>query len=200
MRIVDNIRPTMDEERPEAARQAIHELFMEHVMSHAPGYDRLMRWTTAPIMPTPGAEGVMFQTVAKAYGANVLGVGLGGATTNVYSSFKERFVRSVSANLGMSYSICNVLKEAGIGNIVRWLPFKLDEADVKNRLRNKMIRPTTIPQTLEDLMIEHAVAREAIRLGFNTISPWPGLFGVSSWTVTCRISSTSVPSRKPTST
>jgi uncharacterized protein (TIGR01319 family) len=167
LRIVDNIRPTMDEERPEAARQAIHELFMEHVMSHAPGYDMLMKWTEAPIMPTPGAEGLMFQTVAKAYRANVLGVGLGGATTNVYSSFKERFVRSVSANLGMSYSICNVLKEAGIGNIVRWLPFNVDEADVKNRLRNKMIRPTTIPQTLEDLMIEHAVAREAIRLGFQ---------------------------------
>lgn len=167
LKIVDNIRPTMDEEKPEAARQAIHELFMEHVMSHAPGYDRLMKWTEAPIMPTPGAEGLMFQTVAKAYRANVLGVGLGGATTNIYSSFKEQFVRSVSANLGMSYSICNVSKEAGIGNIIRWLPFKVDETDVKNKLRNKMIRPTTIPQTLDDLMIEHAVAREAIRLGFQ---------------------------------
>jgi hypothetical protein len=30
---------------------------------------------------------------------------------------------------------------------------------------NKMIRPTTIPQTLEDLIIEHSVAREALRLG-----------------------------------
>jgi hypothetical protein len=29
-----------------------------------------------------------------------------------------------------------------------------------------MIRPTTIPQTLEELVIEHAVAREALRLGF----------------------------------
>jgi hypothetical protein len=30
-----------------------------------------------------------------------------------------------------------------------------------------MIRPTTIPQTVEDLMIEHSVAREALRLGFE---------------------------------
>jgi hypothetical protein len=29
-----------------------------------------------------------------------------------------------------------------------------------------MIRPTTIPQTLEELIIEHAVAREALRLGY----------------------------------
>jgi hypothetical protein len=66
----------------------------------------------------------------------------------------------------MSYSICNVLKEAGIQNIARWLPFEIDPNEVRNRLRNKMIRPTTIPQTYEDLLIEHAVAREALRLAF----------------------------------
>jgi hypothetical protein len=32
---------------------------------------------------------------------------------------------------------------------------------------NKMIRPTTIPQTLEDLVVEHSVAREALRLGLE---------------------------------
>ena len=30
-----------------------------------------------------------------------------------------------------------------------------------------MIRPTTIPQTLEDLQIEQAVCREALRLAFE---------------------------------
>ena len=30
-----------------------------------------------------------------------------------------------------------------------------------------MIRPTTIPQTYEDLLIEHAVSREALRLAFD---------------------------------
>jgi len=76
-----------------------------------------------------------------------------------------RFVRSVSANLGMSYSVTNVMKEAGIENIMRWIPFKLEEEEVSSRLMNKMIRPTTIPQTLEDLIVEHSVAREALRLG-----------------------------------
>ncbi|MCD6263743.1 glutamate mutase L [Candidatus Bathyarchaeota archaeon] len=165
--IVDNIRPVLEVENTEPARRAIHELFMEHVMSHAPGYDKLMRWTDVDIMPTPAGEGMAMQLIAKVYGKNVLGVGLGGATTNVYSVFEGKFVRSVSANLGMSYSITNVMKEAGIKNIMRWLPFKLDERDLRNRLMNKMIRPTTIPHTLEELIIEHAVAREALRLGLK---------------------------------
>jgi hypothetical protein len=67
----------------------------------------------------------------------------------------------------MSYSVSNVLAEAGIDGILRWLPFEIEEQDLRNRLKNKMIRPTTIPQTIEDLLIEHAVAREALRLAFE---------------------------------
>ncbi len=167
LKVVDNIRPVLELENTDPARNVIHELFMEHVMSHAPGYDRLMKWTLIPIMPTPAAEGKMFQTIAETYNANVIGVGLGGATTNVYSIYENQFVRTVSANLGMSYSICNVLKEAGTKSIIRWMPFDIKEEDLRNRLYNKMIRPTTIPQSVEDMVVEHAVAREALRLGFE---------------------------------
>ena len=165
LQLVDNIRPVLEQENTEPARRAVHELFMEHVMSHAPGYTRLMKWTDIDIMPTPAGEGMAIQLIANTYNLNVLGVGLGGATTNVYSIVEGRFVRSVSANLGMSYSVTNVMKEAGIENIMRWIPFNLDTEEVASRLMNKMIRPTTIPQTLEDLIVEHSVAREALRLG-----------------------------------
>lgn len=167
LEIVENIRPTLEEENPGPAREAIHQLFMEHVMSHAPGYTKLMKWTDIPIMPTPSGEGRGFQTIARMYKTNVVGVGLGGATTNVYSVYDGKFVRSVSANLGLSYSICNVLKSTGIDNIIRWIPHPIEPATLRNRLLNKMIRPTIIPATLEDMQIEHAVAREAIRLGFQ---------------------------------
>ncbi|MGV3724385.1 MAG: glutamate mutase L, partial [Actinomycetota bacterium] len=98
---------------------------------------------------------------------NVLAVDIGGATTDLFSVFGGVYNRTVSANLGMSYSICNVLTEAGVENIARWLPFRMDLADLRNRLRNKMIRPTTIPFTLEDLLIEQAVCREALRLALE---------------------------------
>ena len=167
LELVDNIRPVLEQENTEPARRAVHELFMEHVMSHAPGYNNLMKWTDIDIMPTPAGEGMAIQLIANTFNQNVMGVGLGGATTNVYSIFEGRFVRSVSANLGMSYSVTNVMKEAGIENIMRWIPFNLDTEEVASRLMNKMIRPTTIPQTLEDLIVEHSVAREALRLGLQ---------------------------------
>ncbi len=165
--IVDNIRPTLETENLHPAREKIHDLFLEHVMQQAPGYSKLMEMVDAPIVPTPGAVGMLIERVARMENIEVLGVDIGGATTDVFSVFKGIFNRTVSANLGMSYSISNVMVEAGIENILRWIPFKISPTSLRNRIRNKMIRPTTIPQVLEDLMIEQAIAREALRLSLE---------------------------------
>ncbi len=170
--IVDNIRPVLERENLGPAREKIHDLFMEHVMQQAPGYNKLMELVDTAIMPTPGAVGYLVERVAREYDLQVVGVDIGGATTDVFSVFKDPsgepvFNRTVSANLGMSYSISNVLVEAGMENVMRWVPFEMDETEVQNRIRNKMIRPTTIPQTLDALIIEQAIAREALRLAFE---------------------------------
>ena len=172
LEVVDNLRPVLEHENLMPTRLKIQDQFLEHVMAHAPGYRKLIDWTDAPIMPTPGAVGAIMQTVANQQKIQVVGVDIGGATTDVFSVFKNRegrptFNRTVSANLGMSYSISNVLAEAGLENILRWVPFDIDHADLRNRIRNKTIRPTTIPQTLQELIVEQAIAREALRLAFE---------------------------------
>jgi hypothetical protein len=104
--------------------------------------------------------------IAKKENISVVGVDIGGATTDIFSVFEGKFNRTVSANLGMSYSICNVLAESGLDNVLRWVPFDIDRSELTNRIGNKMIRPTTVPQSLEELVIEQAIAREALRLSF----------------------------------
>ncbi len=171
--ICENLRPTLESEDLNPSRQRIQTQFLEHVMSHAPGYPNLMKMTDVDIMPTPGAVGKIIQTVARLEDLKVVGVDIGGATTDVFSVFKnyetgdDIFNRSVSANLGMSYSFSNVLAEAGLENVFRWMPFDWDEMDLRNLVKNKMVRPTTIPYALEDLIFEQAMAREALRLSFE---------------------------------
>ena len=123
-------------------------------------------------MPTPGAVGLIIERVARRDGVSVAGGGhrrrhdrrvLGARGPGADAVFN----RTVCANLGMSYSVANVMAEAGLENILRWVPFPVDEGTLRNGIRNKMIRPTTIPQTLEDLVIEQAIAREALRLAFE---------------------------------
>jgi len=178
----ENLRPVLERENLTPARNEIHELFLKHVMAQAPGYKKLMSWVGSPIMPTPGAVGNIIQRIARGRSLNIVGVDIGGATTDIFSDFaavvatatdeageaaeQRVFNRSVSANLGMSYSVSNVLAEAGLADILRWVDFDIDEGDLRDRIKNKMIRPTTVPQLLEELKIEQAIAREALRLAF----------------------------------
>ncbi len=175
--ITENLRPTLERENLAPARDKIHDLFMEHVMAQAPGYNKLMSWTMGPvdgkmkkipIMPTPAAVGNIMKTIAKENDIEVLGVDIGGATTDVFSVFTEEkvFNRTVSANLGMSYSISNVLATAGLEEILRWVPFDINESGLRNMIKNKMIRPTTIPQKFEELVLEQAIANEALKYAF----------------------------------
>ncbi|HEX2951420.1 MAG TPA: glutamate mutase L [Armatimonadota bacterium] len=166
LEFVDNLRPVLERENLQPSRDAIHELFLRHVMAQAPGYDKLLGWVSYPVMSTPHAVGLMVQAASEARNTSVLAVDIGGATTDVFSVFGGTFNRTVSANLGMSYSVCNVLAEANTANIKRWVPEQMNDFTLRNRLRNKMIRPTTIPQAREDLLVEQAVAREALRLAF----------------------------------
>jgi len=165
--MVDNLRPTLEQENLGPARAEIQEEFLRHVMSHAPGYSKLMQWVDAAIMPTPAAVGNIMQQIAADQGINIVGVDIGGATTDVFSVFDGVFNRTVSANLGMSYSITNVVAATGLDNVLRWIPDDFEAGDLENRIRNKMIRPTTVPQWLEGLKLEQAIAREALRLAFE---------------------------------
>ena len=175
LEMVDNLRPVLEEENLMPTRMKIQDQFLEHVMAHAPGYKKLMSWADVPIMPTPGAVGAIMQTIAEQDNIQVVGVDIGGATTDVFSVFRNRddvpvFNRTVSANLGMSYSISNVVAEAGLDQILSWLPVQyveLGSTEIGNQIKNKMIRPTTIPQTVSDLILEQAIAREALRLAFE---------------------------------
>ena len=149
LEIVDNLRPVLERENLMPTRLKIQEQFLKHVMAHAPGYGKLISWTDTPVMPTPGAVGAIIQTVAEQQERQVVGVDIGGATTDVFSVFKNRegepvFNRTVSANLGMSYSVSNVLVEAGVEQVLRWIPFNINLNALRNRVKNKTIRPTTI--------------------------------------------------------
>lgn len=164
LHLIENIRPSFDQENLEPARKAIHELFLSHVMAQAPGYAALQESVNAPILPTPVAVGRIMTLLAQRDGIDILGADIGGATTDVFSVIDGTFNRTVSANLGMSYSAGNVLVSAGSRNIRRWLPFAIDETELADEILDKLIYPTTVPATIRDLLIEQALAREALRL------------------------------------
>lgn len=162
--VEDNVMGTVDTENLSPARERVHRLFLEHVMKQAPGFANLAALTDTPVMPTPSAAADMLSLCYEARRENTLLVDIGGATTDVFSMVEGVLTRTVSANLGMSYSAARVLIEAGVERIKRGLPFEVDDDRLTNLVMNKTVRPTTIPDSVEELLLEQGLAREALRL------------------------------------
>ncbi len=164
LHVVDNVRPTIRTEDLGPLEEEIDILYREYKMSRVPGFGELKAWTSAPVLPTADGFGLVLRYLARQYQLDVLGVDAGGATTNIAGVIDGRYDSTVSSELGVSYGISSVLEQVGIERVLRWLPFEMDAEKAHNSILNKALRPMTVPETREDLLLEQAVAREAISL------------------------------------
>lgn len=165
--ITENIRPTMDHENLSPARWEIMRIFMEHVMKRAPGYEKLLDWVSAPVLPTPGAIFELLKKYSEHNDKNLLAFDVGGATTDVFSSYNKTVIRTVSANIGMSYSLLQTIERVGLKNITKWTPEELNEGELENLAANKMIMPTSLPSSELEMDFEIAVAKEILALALE---------------------------------
>ena len=165
-RVVDNVRPLIETENLGPAKEGIYDSYMEHVIVHSPGYDKLVEWVEGKIIPTQAAIGKILYAYAQERGVNLLAVDVGGATTDVYSVYDGIFNRSLNANIGLTYGISNIMKEAGIENVMRWMPGDISERKVRNIVGNIMaLQPESLSD--EERMVQQSAVREAIRLGLE---------------------------------
>lgn len=160
--ILPNLRPQMDVENLKPTQDMIQKLFMENVMERAPGYAELKKKVSSDIIPTPMGVLKSLVTATKDDKRNFFAFDIGGATTDVFSYINNHFQRTVSANLGMSYSALNVLAESGLEAFIDQLSPDFSETDIRNYIGNKTLYPTYNPQNIKELRIEHVLAKQAI--------------------------------------
>ncbi len=165
--VVENLRPSLEEESLEPVRKTISDLYLEHVARRTPGYADLLYHTGGMLEPTPAATGRILRAMATRYGVNVLGVDMGSATVDVFSIIRERYNRSVSGDLGVGYSASGVLDRVGVEGVSRWLHHPVDRRLVENWAINRTLRPGTVPETARDLDLLHSLARESLRIAFE---------------------------------
>jgi uncharacterized protein (TIGR01319 family) len=165
--ITENLRPDLKSENPLPARKEILRIFMDHVMKRAPGYERLVKNVSSPILPTPGAVFELLRKYSEGSDRNILSFDVGGATTDVFSAYEGRVTRTVSANLGMSYSLLQVIHRAGISNVLKWMPLEMGTDVLKDIAANKMVAPASIAHGQHEEEMEIAVAKEILRMGLE---------------------------------
>lgn len=166
-KLVENVRPVIDRENLGPAREGIYDAYMEHVIVHSPGYEKLSGWVDEPIMPSQAAIGRLLYAYALKRDVNLVAVDVGGATTDVYSVFNGTFNRSLNADIGLTYGIGNIMKTVGVEGIARWVPEEMGEREVRNAVGNMMVAQQESLSEGE-ASVQQAAAREAMRLGLES--------------------------------
>ena len=164
VRVVDNVRPSIEVETPGELQRELSAFYAQTKLSTMAGYRRLRRWCTAPVISTSEAMGNVLRYLAQRNELphGVLGVDVGGSTTYVGAARENRYDWVVGTSLGTGLGVTGVMASANVEDIERWLPVSLPQQELFNRLENVRLRPYGIPQAMEDLLLTHAVLRQAL--------------------------------------
>lgn len=171
-----NVRPDLETENLEPLTNELEVLHAHNKIGRVPGIGACASWSTLPMLSTAHSLGQVIQylSVAGDTTRGALGVDVGAATTALAASFKGDLHLSVRSDIGTAFGGARLLREVGAAAILRWLPFELTEGELEAFVINKELHPISIPQDTRELLIEHAIAREAIRATLRMArSRWP---------------------------
>ena len=118
MQVSENVSPSNREINPRPAIAAVQDLFMDHVMKRAPGYPKLLKLVSDPIVPTPVGVANILKAGSSALGIGAMLVDMGGATTDIFSVSNGNMERTVAANIGMSFSMTPIRIESPLAATV----------------------------------------------------------------------------------
>ncbi|UCC61837.1 MAG: glutamate mutase L [Anaerolineae bacterium] len=177
LRAVDNVRPTLEAENLGPAQAELEGTFRETALSRLPGLGMLQRWSQGEVLPTAQGFGHVIRYLDRLSGVpryGVLGIDVGGMTTTIAAARDGRFSLTVLTELGVGANVGQLLRRVPLSQVSRWLPQDGDPDRIQSLVMNKGLRPWTVPQTEEDLLIEQAVTREVISLALTEARRgWP---------------------------
>ncbi len=162
LRVVDNVRPTMEREEPAALQGALETLYAERKITYLPGMSALATMTPTTVISTARAFENVVRFIARLYGLSVLGADVGSGSTTVVTARGDTYTRVVRADLGIGQNIERVLAYTGMTALMDWLPMDMPVDDARMRLLNRAVHPRTIPMTRDEARLLQAAARLAL--------------------------------------
>ncbi len=165
-RVVDNVRPSIHTETLGELQRELAQLYERVRLVTLPGYRHLREWCASPILSTSEALNRTWRFIARRNDLpqGILGVDIGGASAHIGAARGEVCQWVLSANMGTGLGVQRVLDLSGVAAVRRWLPISLPQEEAIVRLENTILRPSSIPQAMEDVFLVHAVARQALLL------------------------------------
>ncbi len=168
-----NVRPSLETEDLGPLQRELDELHARTKLAHIPGLATVAAWSTLPVTSTARSFGqvVQYLSMTGDLKSGALGVDVGASTTTIAAAFNGQVYLTVRSDIGGAFGGARLLREVGADAITRWLPFELIPGELDAFVINKELRPQSIPPDTHELLIEQALAREAIRSTLRVARP-----------------------------
>lgn len=173
VRVVDNVRPTMEEERLGPAQRALETLYLERAARWDPAVEVLRGWSKHPLQTTARALSHTVRYLARQTRMSVLAVDLGAYAITLASQQGEAFSLSSSPGLGLAGWGSGVA-DASPSRLVGWLPEEMDREAIEEMVASLAACPSTMAQTPPELLVEQALARDLIGQALQQVGTRPG--------------------------
>jgi hypothetical protein len=168
-----NIRPNLDQESLGPAVQALNSIYFDIQSNKLKGLHELRDLAEGHILPAASSIGRVVRFLSTVIDApkGMLGVDLGASSTTVASAFSGDLQLRVFPDLGTGRGMPGMIAETHLPQIMRWIPYDLSEDSVLDYLHNKPLLAGSLPTSPEELAIEQAAARQALRLAIGKSLP-----------------------------
>jgi uncharacterized protein (TIGR01319 family) len=166
LRITPNIQPVLGKECIYPAQKEINEIYKEVRQKHIGGLRDVMSWTEGNVSSTASGLGRMIRFLSEKYEPEkgVLGVDIGSQSIILASAVSGEETLRVFPSLGVGASSLNILNQSSLEKITRWLPLNLPDLEITDYIYNKSAYPASLPADPEQLEIEYALAKQALRI------------------------------------
>ena len=138
-----------------------------------PGVQELNEWAGGELLPTSAGFGRLIRFLSKTYASSkgVLGVDIGASALTLSAAFGGDLIMGVYPQLGLGAGVYKILEQVRLEEISQWLHMDIPPVYLRDYIYNKSVRPDSLPYTQEDLAIEQALARVAMRTGVRRVMP-----------------------------
>jgi uncharacterized protein (TIGR01319 family) len=176
--IADNVRPALAKEVYEPVQLELGLFYGGYRAAGVGGFEEIQHLSELGVLPTSQSYGNVIRYLGQLPGAGlgVICVDVGSSAVTVTASVNKQLHVTIRPDLGVGHSAVSGVKAVGAKNIQRWLSFDASESDILDYAWNKTLRPSTVPETAQELEIEYAIARELIRSAVESSrAGWQGV-------------------------
>ncbi len=161
--IAENVRPTPQRETLESAQKALAQAYNAFTEKRGLGFEVIAEMSSIGVVPTAQSYQTIIDYLGRTLRGGVLAVDVGSAVSTVSASVKRFTATSIRTDIGLGHSANNILYSVSLAAVREWLPFTATDAEITAYAMNKSLRPSSVPETVRDLYMEHALLRAALR-------------------------------------